>query len=152
MTTGAPPSPLSSRRKRTRISYYLGPPMAAKWRDLQFSAYGAKASKGCDSGHSMMTGAPPSPLSSRPKRSEVEGPAVLSISIGSAPETLPSPLSSRPERTRISYYLGPPMAACAAFRKERRMKFAKVTKLDRKSVVAKWRDLQFPAYDTKGQP
>jgi hypothetical protein len=35
------------------------------------------------------------------------------------------------------------MAACAAFHKESRMKFANATKSDRKSGVAKWRDLQF---------
>jgi hypothetical protein len=35
------------------------------------------------------------------------------------------------------------MAACAAFRKESRMKFANATNLDRKSGVAKGRDLQF---------
>jgi hypothetical protein len=35
------------------------------------------------------------------------------------------------------------MAACAAFFKESRMKFANATKLDRKSGVAQWRDLQF---------
>jgi hypothetical protein len=33
------------------------------------------------------------------------------------------------------------MAACAAFRKESRMKFANATKFDRKSGVAQWRDL-----------
>ena len=35
------------------------------------------------------------------------------------------------------------MAACAAFRKESRMKFANATKFDRKSGVAQWRDLLF---------
>jgi hypothetical protein len=35
------------------------------------------------------------------------------------------------------------MASGAAFRKESRMKFANATKHDRKSGVAKWRDLQF---------
>jgi hypothetical protein len=35
------------------------------------------------------------------------------------------------------------MASCAAFRNESRMKFADATKLDRKSGVAKWRDLRF---------
>jgi hypothetical protein len=38
-------------------------------------------------------------------------------------EASPSPLSSRPERTRISYCAAPANAACAAFRKESRMKF-----------------------------
>jgi len=51
-------------------------------------------------------------------------------------EASPSPLSSRQERTRISCYLAPTMAACAAFFKESRMKFANATKLDRKSGVA----------------
>jgi hypothetical protein len=36
------------------------------------------------------------------------------------------------------------MAACAAFCKESRMKFAKATNLDRESGVAEWRDLRFP--------
>jgi len=35
------------------------------------------------------------------------------------------------------------MAACAAFRKESRMKFANANNLDRKSGVAQWRDLLF---------
>ena len=43
------------------------------------------------------------------------------------------PLSSRPERTRISCYAALTTAACAAFRKESRMKFANATNLDRKS-------------------
>jgi len=47
-------------------------------------------------------------------------------------------LSSRPKRTRISYHAAPPMASCAAFRNESRMKFADATKLDRKSGVAKY--------------
>jgi hypothetical protein len=50
-------------------------------------------------------------------------------------------LSSRPERTRISCHAALDMAACAAFRKESRMKFANATKFDRKSGVAQWRDL-----------
>jgi hypothetical protein len=45
-------------------------------------------------------------------------------------------LSSRPERTRISCHAALDMAACAAFRKESRMKFANATKFDRKSGVA----------------
>jgi hypothetical protein len=40
------------------------------------------------------------------------------------------------EAYRISCYLAPTMAACAAFFKESRMKFANATKLDRKSGVA----------------
>jgi hypothetical protein len=45
-------------------------------------------------------------------------------------------LSSRPERTRISCHAALDRAACAAFRKESRMKFADATNLDRKSGVA----------------
>ena len=41
-----------------------------------------------------------------------------------------------PERTRISDYVAPEMAACAAFTEESRMKFAGPTKLDRKSGAA----------------
>ena len=44
--------------------------------------------------------------------------------------------SLRPERTRISCHAALDMAACAAFRKESRMKFANATKFDRKSGVA----------------
>ena len=47
------------------------------------------------------------------------------------------PFVIRPERTRISYYVAPPMAACAAFLKESRRKSANAAKLDRKSGVAK---------------
>jgi hypothetical protein len=35
------------------------------------------------------------------------------------------------------------MTACAAFRKESRMKFANATNLDRKSGVAEWSDCCF---------
>ncbi len=42
-------------------------------------------------------------------------------------EAPPSPLSSRPERTRISYHTALDDAACAPFRKERRMKFDNAT-------------------------
>jgi hypothetical protein len=42
----------------------------------------------------------------------------------------------RPERTRISRHAALDMAACGAFRKESRMKFANATNLDRKSGVA----------------
>jgi hypothetical protein len=45
-------------------------------------------------------------------------------------------LSFRPERTRISCHAALDRAACAAFRKESRMKFADATNLDRKSGVA----------------
>jgi hypothetical protein len=40
------------------------------------------------------------------------------------------------------------MAACAAFRKESRMRFANATHLDRKSGVAQWRDLRLPSPQT----
>jgi len=52
-------------------------------------------------------------------------------------------LSSRPERTRISCHAALDDAACAPFRKERRMKFTEATNLHRKSGRAKWRDLRF---------
>src|SRR5712672_2455771 len=39
------------------------------------------------------------------------------------------------------------MATCAAFVKESRMKIANATKLNRKSGVAEWRDLQFSFSD-----
>jgi hypothetical protein len=44
------------------------------------------------------------------------------------------------------------MAACAAFRKESRMKFANATKPDGKSGGAKWRDLRllFPTLPSPG--
>ena len=38
---------------------------------------------------------------------------------------------------------GGKFGACAAFRKESRMKFAEPTKFNRKSGGAKWRDLRF---------
>ena len=50
-----------------------------------------------------------------------------------APQTK---LSSRPERTRISCHAALDRATCAPFRKERRIKFANATNLDRKSGVA----------------
>jgi hypothetical protein len=59
-------------------------------------------------------------------------------------EASPSPLSSRPERTRISCCAALDRAACAAFRKESRMKLAEPAKFNRKSGGAQWRDLQFP--------
>jgi hypothetical protein len=55
-------------------------------------------------------------------------------------EPPPSTLSSRPKRTRISWHAGLDMTACAAFRKESRMKFANAPNLDRKSGVAQGRD------------
>ncbi len=50
-------------------------------------------------------------------------------------------LSSRPERTRISCHAALDKTACAALRKESRMKFANATKFYRKSGGAQWRDL-----------
>jgi hypothetical protein len=58
-------------------------------------------------------------------------------------EALPSPLSSRPERTRISCHAALDKAPCAPFRKEGRRKYTNATKVNRKSGVAQWRDLQF---------
>jgi hypothetical protein len=54
-----------------------------------------------------------------------------------------SPLSSRPKRTRISCHAALDKAACAALRKESRMKFVNAINLNRKSGVAQWRDLLF---------
>jgi hypothetical protein len=47
------------------------------------------------------------------------------------------------ERTRISCRAVLDSATCAAFVKESRIKIANVTKLNRKSGVAEWRDLRF---------
>jgi hypothetical protein len=47
------------------------------------------------------------------------------------------PLSSRPKRTRISCCAAVDRAACAAFRKESRMKLAEPTKFNRNSGGAK---------------
>jgi hypothetical protein len=73
-------------------------------------------------------------LSSRPKRSGAEGPAV--------PRTLRGDVF-RPERTRISCHAALDRAACAPFFKERRMMFADATNFYRKSGVAQWRDPRF---------
>jgi hypothetical protein len=59
-------------------------------------------------------------------------------------------LSSRPERTRISCHAALDMTTCAPFRKERRMKFAEATNLNRKSGVAQWRDLRLIALFSAG--
>jgi hypothetical protein len=75
--------------------------------------------------------------------SEAEGSAVLPTANHSQRKRRPLTLSSRPERTRISCHAALDIAACAAFRKESRMKFASATNLDRKSGVAEWRDLRF---------
>jgi hypothetical protein len=45
----------------------------------------------------------------------------------------PLPLSSRPKRTRISCHAALDKAACATFREERRMKSDDATKFYRKS-------------------
>ena len=48
-------------------------------------------------------------------------------------EASPSPLSSRPERTQISYLAALATATYAAFPRERRMNIANATNFDRKS-------------------
>jgi hypothetical protein len=58
-------------------------------------------------------------------------------------EAPPSPLSSRPKRTRISCHAALDKTARAPFRKEGRMKCNNATKFHRKSGVAQWRDLLF---------
>jgi hypothetical protein len=58
-------------------------------------------------------------------------------------EAPPSPLSSRPKRTRISYFALLATTTCAALRKESRTQLIKATGLDRKSGGAQWRDLRF---------
>jgi hypothetical protein len=58
-------------------------------------------------------------------------------------EAPPSPLSSRPKRTRISYLALRATDTCAALREESRMQSLKATGLDRKSGGAQWRDLRF---------
>jgi hypothetical protein len=68
--------------------------------------------------------------------SAVEGSAVTLSQPQSNRKATTLTLSSRPERTRISYCAAPTIAACAAFLKENRMKFANAIKLDRKSGVA----------------
>src|ERR1700730_14203002 len=73
-------------------------------------------------------------LSSRPKRSGAEGPAVPRTFRGNV---------FRPERTRISCHAVLDTATCAAFSKESRMKLANATNNNRKSGVAEWRDLRF---------
>ena len=64
-------------------------------------------------------------------------------------EFLATTLSSRPERTRISCYAALDMAACAAFRKESRMRDCNTTNLDRKSGGAQWRDLLLMQFATQ---
>jgi hypothetical protein len=56
-------------------------------------------------------------------------------------EAPPSPLSSRPKRTRISYHAELAASTYAPFRRERRMRIANANKFDRKSGGAQRRDL-----------
>jgi hypothetical protein len=107
---------------------------AAQWRDLQCAPPSPQG----------LIEAQTSPLSSRPKRSEVEGSAVRPSRPQNLTEAQPSPLSSRPERTRISCHAALDTATPAAFVRESRMNLANATKLNRKSVVAEWRNLRFP--------
>src|ERR1700752_1954150 len=58
-------------------------------------------------------------------------------------------LSSRPKRTQISYLVALAATTYAAFRRERRMKFASATKFHRKSGGAKRRDLRFSKSPTE---
>jgi hypothetical protein len=53
----------------------------------------------------------------------------------------PSPLSSRPKRTRISYLAELTGTTDAALRRESRTSFINATTLNRKSGGAQWRDL-----------
>jgi hypothetical protein len=65
-------------------------------------------------------------------------------------EAPPSPLSSRPKRTRISYHAEPDTTAHAAFVKESSTRPAGATNINRKSGVAEWRDLRFlPVFQTQ---
>jgi hypothetical protein len=57
--------------------------------------------------------------------------------------TFAANLSSRPERTRISYLAELATTTDAALRKESRTNFINATKINTKSGVAQWRDLQF---------
>jgi hypothetical protein len=58
-------------------------------------------------------------------------------------EAPPSPLSSRPKRTRISFFALLATTTCAVFLKENRVMGINPTVLDRKSGEAQWRDLRF---------
>jgi hypothetical protein len=58
-------------------------------------------------------------------------------------EAPPSHLSSRPKRTRISYFALPATTTGAVCRKGNRMNLIKATGLHRKSGGAQWRDLRF---------
>jgi hypothetical protein len=61
----------------------------------------------------------------------------------------PSPLSSRAKRTRISYFALLATTTCAVFLKENRMMVINATVLDRKSGGAQWRDLCVDALSWK---
>jgi hypothetical protein len=58
-------------------------------------------------------------------------------------EAPPSPLSSRPKRTRISFFALLATTTRAVFLKENRVMGINATVLDRKSGGAQWRDLRF---------
>jgi hypothetical protein len=62
-----------------------------------------------------------------------------------APNKSHSPSLCHPDRSEPGFPATrhSPTTACAAFSKESRMNLANATKLDRKSGVAQWRDLQF---------
>jgi hypothetical protein len=77
--------------------------------------------------------------------SAAEGSAVPRTFPGNTESRSATNLSSRPERTRISCHAALDKAACASFFKERRMMLANATNSYRKSGVAEWRDLRFPA-------
>src|SRR5882757_1751469 len=76
----------------------------------------------------------------RPTQADEKTPFVRGRSPMEAP---PSPLSSRPKRTQISCHAALDKARCAPFFEERRTMFANATYFDRKSGVAQWRDLRF---------
>jgi hypothetical protein len=57
-------------------------------------------------------------------------------------EAPPSALSSRPKRTRISYFALLATTTGAVFLKENRMMLINATALNRKSGGAQWRDLR----------
>jgi hypothetical protein len=86
-----------------------------------------------DSRISRIKPQPQTEVSSRPERSEVEGPAVHIPRCKPQTEAPPSPLSSRPERTRISCHAALDKSTCAPFRKEGRMKCINATRFHRKS-------------------
>jgi hypothetical protein len=96
----------------------------AKWRDLLFTIPRCRP----------QMEAPPSPLSSRPERSEVEGSAVRPSDSPNLPYQTSTPNRSviRPERTWISCHAALDKSTCAPFRKEGRMKCINATKFHRK--------------------